>query len=176
VGGEEGVDEEGVDRVRIDGDPPIAILLRLVGRAPLEPVQRALAGQRMTTILLAPPLGAGRVRLAHHRRQQGVPAQLVVVDEVLVAERQGKDPLPDEMVDRVLAALRIAMVDEAGGEAVEQLRRPIRLLEQHSPAVRRDLTTIEARHQPAPLRKALQLELRSSTLCRQGLPPFVGRK
>jgi hypothetical protein len=58
-----------------------------IGRRMLQPVERALASQRCGSgiILLEP---------AQQRTEHRVVTQVVVVDQVLVAERQAKDALP----------------------------------------------------------------------------------
>src|SRR5205807_207240 len=82
----------------VPGDPMIAGRLYA---APLEPVECALAGQRRTI------LATGR-QLAGQHRHGRVVAQLVVVDQVFVAQRQREDPLTDQGFDGVLDQLRRA--------------------------------------------------------------------
>jgi hypothetical protein len=59
--------------------------------AQLQPVERRFAGERRA--ILAP----GR-QLAGEHRQCRVVAQLVVIDEIFVAQRQRKNPLPDQLL------------------------------------------------------------------------------
>jgi hypothetical protein len=44
-------------------------------------------------------------------------AQLVVIDQILVTQRQAKDPLPDQRSDRVLDQIRRPAVGETIGAA-----------------------------------------------------------
>ena len=54
-------------------------------------------------------------RVPCQRRQQGFQAQAVVIFVVLVTARQGIDPLPDQVLERVLDGLRIAVIDKLPG-------------------------------------------------------------
>ena len=70
------------------------------------------------------------VELAGERRQHRVVAQLVVVDQVLVAERDAEHPLRHHRLDRVLDLRLDATVVEAGREPRHQADRPIGRAEQ----------------------------------------------
>jgi hypothetical protein len=83
MGIEEQIDEQGLNGGAIGGNAGIAGGLVA---AEFEPVQRAFAGQRR------PVLARGR-ELAGQRRQHRVVAQLVMVDQVLIAERNADHPL-----------------------------------------------------------------------------------
>ena len=52
-------------------------------------------------------------------------AQLVVIDEILVAQRDPGDPLHEQGLDAVLDQLRAAPVDEAPREPSHQIDRPV---------------------------------------------------
>jgi hypothetical protein len=88
---EEEVDEQSLDRRRVVPDLVVAAGSR---RRMLEPVERALAGER------GAPLAPGG-ELAGERRQHRIVAQLVVVDQVLVAERDPEHPLRHHRFDAV---------------------------------------------------------------------------
>jgi hypothetical protein len=60
-------------------------------------------------------LGVPRATVYRHR-QQGVPAQVVVIVEVLVAESQPVDALGHQLVDAVLHQRRGPVIREAGGK------------------------------------------------------------
>ena len=47
-------------------------------------------------------------------------AQLVVIVEVFIAQRQAEDALPHQRLDLVLDIARVAPIDEAGGKAADQ--------------------------------------------------------
>ena len=120
---------------------PIVADLVVAGRqrpAQFEPVQRRLARHRRA--ILAP-----RLELAGEDRHHRVMAQLIVVDQVLVAERQSEHPLADQRLDLVLDQPRAAKVAEAGGEAIDEADRPIGRAKQHRAGVRSDASAVESR-------------------------------
>ena len=83
---EEEVHEQRLDRRAVVGDPAVAVGFR---RAMLQPVQRALASERR-----AAPVP--RLEPTKHHPEHRVVTQPVVVDQVLVAERDAEHPLPDQ--------------------------------------------------------------------------------
>ena len=64
----------------------------------LQPVQRRLAGQRRAVL-------AARLELADQRRHHRIVAQMIVIVEVLVAERQAEHALADQRRQAVLDQL-----------------------------------------------------------------------
>ena len=76
-------------------------------------------------------------------------AQLVVVDQVLVAERDAEHPLPDQRRHLVHHPLRRPAVGEAGREALDQPDRPVGRPEQQPARVRGDRAAVEIRHHRA---------------------------
>jgi hypothetical protein len=158
---EEEVDEEALDGGTVVADPVVA---RGSDRRMLEPVQRALAGQRRA--VLAPG-----DELAGKGRQHRVMAQLIVVDQVLVAERNAEHALRHHGLDTVLDQRLRAVVIEAGGEAAHQPDCPIGRAEQQPPSIRRDLPTVEGGHHLAALDHFISEQV-AATLCRhRGAPP-----
>ena len=87
---------------------------------------------------------AGGIGLADDGGQQGVAAEVVVVVEVLVAQRQGVDPLGDEVLEGVLDEVGVAMVGEAGGELAEDAGEFLGLAEQQGAAVGGDVAAVES--------------------------------
>ena len=71
----------------------------LAHRRVFQPIQGALAGERGTT-------GPARLQLGSEDGQHRVVPQLVVVDQVLVAERDAEHPLTDQGGHLVLDPLR----------------------------------------------------------------------
>ena len=63
-------------------------------------------------------------------------AQLVVIVEVLVAQHQAKDPLPDQRLDPVLEIAGIATIGEAFTEPTDQAQTAIHLSQQQRPRIR----------------------------------------
>jgi len=111
------------------------------------------------------PIPAERIVRPDDRRQERIGAQLVVVDEILVAERQADHPLGHQPRGRMLDVGRIALVDETPGEARQQARPALDRRQQRQPALGADPPTVERRHQPATATDTLQLELARSTVC-----------
>ena len=69
---------------------------------------------------------APRLELAGQHRQHRIVPQLIVIVEVLVAQRQAEDALADQRRHRVLDQLGVAAVAEAGGKAIDQTGSPCR--------------------------------------------------
>ena len=155
------VDEQPLDGGRIMTD------LMIAGRdrpRQLEPVERRLAGDRRAIRPL-------RLQLAGQDRHQGIVAQVVVVVEVLVAERQPEDPLANERRHAVLDQLGLAPVIEARREPLHQLDCPVGRAQQQRARVRRDRPAVERRHHRAAF-DACKLQRTCATLCRhRGLSP-----
>jgi hypothetical protein len=89
---EEESDEQTLDRRRVVADLGVA---RGLGRRVLEAVQRALAGERGAILAL-------RLELAGEGCQHRVVPQLLVIDEILIAERNAEHPLRHHRLDAVL--------------------------------------------------------------------------
>ena len=136
VGVEEQLHEQCLDRRAIMGDPAVAAGCR---RAVLEPVQRALAGERR-----AAPVP--RLEPAERHPEHRIVAQPVVVDQVLVAERDPEHPLPDQRRHLVDHSFRRPTVGEAGREALDEPDRPVGRSEQEPARVRGDRAAPEIRH------------------------------
>jgi hypothetical protein len=158
---DEDVHKQPLDRGAVVADLMVA---RGSGRRVLEPVQRALAGERGAAL-------APGHELAGKRREHGIVAQLVVVDEIPVAERDPEHPLRDHGRDAVLDQHRRAPVVEAGGEPPHQPDRPIGGPEQQRPGIRGRVATIERRFDPAALH-GCKPEQVSATLCRHRRAPL----
>ena len=157
---EEEVDEQAFDRRAV---VPDLVVARGLGRRVLEPVQGALAGERRA--ILAP-----RGELAGERSQHRVVAQVIMVDQVFVAERDAEHPLRHHRLDRVLDLRLGATIDEAGREPPDQTDRPIGRAEQQPAGVRGDLATVERGHHLAALDHFITEQI-AATLCRhRGAP------
>lgn len=93
-------------------------------------------------------------------------AQGSVVVEVRVAQRQGVDPLSDQLAHAVLNAIRIAVIDELPGQALDDPGPRLDLPQQHRAAVGANGPTVEATDHHT-LAQALKLQLFSATLWHQ---------
>src|SRR4051812_34162052 len=125
-GVEEEVDEHGLDRSSVV--PDLVIARGGIGWSMLQPVERALASEQR---------GSGVIRLeaAQQSPQHGVMAQVVVVDQVLVPERQAEDALPHEAPHPMGDESWMTTIAKARGEPVNEPDGPIRHAEKKSPGV-----------------------------------------
>ena len=108
---EEEVDEQRLDRRRVVADLVVAggDLARQ-----FQPVQRRFARHRRA--ILAPGF-----ELARQHRHQRVVTKLVMIVQVLVAERDAEHALPDERGDRVLHEPRVSGVAETSRKPPNQI-------------------------------------------------------
>ena len=151
---EEQIDQQRLDRRRIVADLVVARPLR---PAQFQPVQRRLARQRRTVQTL-------RRKLAGQHRQHRIVPQIIVVVQVLVAQRDTDNPLQHHRADLVLHQFRRARIGEARSKPSRQLDHPVRLTQQQCPRVRRDRTTIKRCHDMAPF-DGCKLKQRRATVC-----------
>ena len=157
---EEELDQQALDRRRVMADLMVA---RQSPRGVLEPVQRALAGERRASLAL-------RRELAGKRRQHRVVAQPIVVDEVLVTERDAEHALRHHRRDAMLDLGLDPRVIEAGSEPGDQANRAVGRTEQQRSGIRGDLATIERGDHPAALDHFIPEQI-AATLCRhRGTP------
>jgi hypothetical protein len=158
---EEEVDEQALDRRGVVADLMVAARRQ---RCMLEPVQGALAGERRA--ILAP---GGE--LAGQGRQHRIVAQLIVVDQILIPERDAEHALRHHRRDAVLDLGLGATVDETRRKAPDQADRPIGRTQQQRPRVRGDLAAVKGGHHPAALDRFITEQI-AATLCRhRGAPP-----
>ena len=124
---EEEVDKHGLDRGGAMPDLVVAPTRCIRGRV-FQPVERALASERR---------GSGLIRLeaAQQGPEHRVMAQIVVVDEVLVPERQAEDALPHQAPHPMGDEGRMAPIAKARCEPVNEPDGPIRRAEKQSPGV-----------------------------------------
>ena len=69
--------------------------------------------------------------------------QVIVVVEILVAQRQCVDPLGNEMLQGVLDELGVSMIGEASSKLVDDGREFLGLAEQQATSIGGDITAIE---------------------------------
>jgi hypothetical protein len=147
-----------VDQQAFDHRPIVAdlVVAGRLGPAQLEPVQRRLARRRRA--VLAPGLElAGEDR--HHR----VMAELIVIDQLLIAERQSEHPLADQRLDLVLN-------QPTGGEAIDETNRPIHRAKQQRAGVRSDASAIESRHHATSFNGFKSKQIRDTVCLHRGAP------
>jgi len=160
VGLEEQSDQQALDRRRVVANLVVA---RGPGRRVLESVQRALAGERGASRTL-------RLELAGKGRQHRIVPQLVVVDEILVAERNAEHPLRHHPPDAVLNLRLDTIVLKAGRDSGHQADRPVGCAQQQTAGVRGHLAAVESGHHLAALDHFITEQV-TATLCRhRGAP------
>ena len=115
-----------------------------LARMQLQAVERALAGQRR-----AP--GSLGLKLTQQRPEHRIVPQLLVIVEILVPQRHPKHPLPDQRPHRVFDQLRVALIDEAPSQPIDQPDRLIRAPQQQRSGVRAHRPSVEPRHHTATL-------------------------
>jgi len=127
------------------------------GRGVFQPVQGALAGQRRAVVPL-------RLQPLRQQRQNRIVAQLVMVVDILVTQRNPGDPLAHHHRQTVNHQLRPPLIVEASRDPGKQPDRPIRMSEQQGPAIRTHRPAIERRHHTAPI-EPFKIILIGDTLC-----------
>jgi len=112
--------------------------------------------------------GARRFQITGFRehRDERIVAQRVVIVQVFVAKREAADPLPHQRRHGMRHARRIPMIGGAPGELAQQIRRPIRLAEQHRAAIRGQRPAVKARDHLA-TRHPLKRQRSGHALCLQ---------
>ena len=85
-------------------------------------------------------------------------AQLIVVVQILIAERDAEHPLRRHRLDAVLDLRLVAAILEAAGEAPDQPDRSVGGAEQQRAGIGGDRPTIEGHHH-GPLLDACKMEL-----------------
>ena len=123
-----------------------------------EPVQGRLARQRLAAL-------APSAELTGQRGQYRVTAQLIVIVQVLVAQRDPHDPLHHQRVHRVFDQLRIAPILEAGRHPFGQPQGAIDLAQQQRTRIRTDLPSVEIHRHLAAI-NTLRAWADYGTLCR----------
>jgi hypothetical protein len=129
----------------------------------LEPVERALAGERGA--ILAP-----NRELAGEGREHRVVAQLIVVDQVLVAERDAEHALCHHRLDRVLDLRLRAVVKKTRREPRRQVDRPIGRAEQQPAGIRRVVPAVERGHHLAALDRFISEQVAAPLRRHRGAP------
>jgi hypothetical protein len=90
--------------------------------------------------------------------------QLVVIDEILIAERKAEYPLRHHRLDAVLDLGLDPTVIEAGGEPLDQTDRPIGRAQQQPAGVRGDLAAVERGHHRAALDHFITEQVAANTV------------
>jgi hypothetical protein len=133
-------------------------------RRVLKAIERALTGQRLAV------RSQHRFQFARQHRERRVLAQLIVIDKVLVAQREAKNPLPHQRLHLMLDKARIAPVGEARRKPPHQAEPAIDLPQYQRPRIRGDVAAIKAGNHRA-ARNRFKFKPLRRTLCRhRGIP------
>ena len=162
--------QENIDHEPLDGDRIVTdfVIARRLQPAQLQPVERRLPGHRRT--LLAPRLELARQH-CHHR----IVAQLVVVIEILITERDPKHPLPQQGRNLMLDQMWPTGVVKARGKPLRQLDRMIRRPQKQRARIRADRPAVECYHNVAAFNDCKSEQI-CATLCRHRGAPRIARK
>jgi hypothetical protein len=150
MGVEKQVDKQSLDRRSVIADLVIAGRLR---PAQFQPVERRFAGQR--SAIRTPCL-----ELAAQHGHDRIVAQLVVVDQVLVAEH----PLTHQARHFVYDQVSRPVIGEAARKTLDHSDLPIGGAEQHRPGLRGHRATVKRRHHRPPFNACKAKQIRA-TLC-----------
>ena len=157
--------DEQIHQQPLDGRRIMADLV-VAGRfrpAQFQPVQRRLARHRRAVL-------PTRLELAGQHCHHRVMAQMVVVVQILVTQRDAEHALANKRPHTVFDQIPAPPIDEARRKPINQADRPIRCLQQHATGIRRDRPAIE-RSDDTTSSNACKVKLRCTTLCRhRGTP------
>ena len=143
VAAQEVADEQALDGVVVVADLLVALTIVDDRRRELEPVERALAGQRVPLVPLTLARRTRDVVLADRQRQHRVVPEPVVVVQVLVAADDAEHPLGHQFLHAVLDAAGIPVVPEARREPAKQPGPQGQLPHEQQSAVRGDPSGVE---------------------------------
>ena len=159
------IDHPAVDLVPIHGDLLVSFLPIDRGPGQLQPVQRTLARQRLSPVPGLPPLLPQRIGLIHRHRQHRIVPQLVVIVQVLVAQTESVDALPQQLPHRVFDQPLVPVIGETLRHSGDQTRPPFHLSQQQNPSIGGDLSPVEPRLH-FPMKKSVKFQCGLFTLCR----------
>ena len=152
---QEQIDQQRFDRHRIMADLVIA---RRHRPAQLQTIERALARHRRAVF-------TPRLELARQHRQHRVMAQLVMVVEIFIAERDPEHALAHQRHHLVLDQLRSPHIAKARCKPPRQPDRTIRRPQQQRPGIRGHPPAVKCRDNRAPFHGCKAKQIRA-TLCR----------
>jgi hypothetical protein len=102
-------------------------------------------------------------------------AQLVVIDQILVAQRNRQNPLTDQARHRVFNQIGRTVIGKTAGKALDQPELPIGGAEQHRPGLRCHRAAVKRRHHRASLDRCKTKQVRA-TLCPHRASPCLRDK
>jgi hypothetical protein len=114
-----------------------------------------------------------RLRFADQHSQQWILAELLVVVQVFIAQRQSVHALGQHVLDCVLYQGWVAAIQKALAESIQKIHSPVRLPQQQRASIGADCSTIELCYY---LTSAFGAECKSkfATLCHRKAVSFLG--
>jgi hypothetical protein len=171
---EERVDEEPLHGVQMGDDLLVTTLGIGSDRREFEPIERALAGEGFA-LALAIAIEPERIFLADEDSHEWIEAKLIVIVEIFIAQTEAEDSLLEEIDERVLDAIGIAMIGEAAGELLNDSESLLDFAEQEPAAIGRDFSSIERRGNLARMER-LEFEMALCKLCHDETAPSLSAK
>jgi len=131
------------------------------------------ARARLAPVALPPALFPPHIGLARQHRQQRIGPELLMIVEILVAQRQTIDSLPHQSRNTMLDPARIAAVLEAAGELPRDARLLLGPMQQQPARLRGNRSSVKVRHHLAATLSS-ESEAGFSTLCHSEKPFLSG--
>ena len=158
---EKDVDQQALDRRRVVRD--LTVPRRGLARQ-FQTVQRGFAGDRSA-------IRAPRFELAGQHRHHRIVAQVVVVVEILIAEREAEHALANQRGHSMLNKPGIAHVAKAAGQATNEIDRLVGRPQEQPARVRRHRPAVEFGDHRPPLNRCKLARLRATLRLHRGPSP-----
>lgn len=124
----------------------------------LQAIERALAGENSA-------VGSLRLEPVGEQSQHWIMTQIIMVADILIAERDAGDPLTHQARQAMDNEIGRTVIDETAGNAIDQFDRPIGMSKQQCAGIRGHGAAFEIGDYTATA-DAFKFELLSSTVCR----------
>jgi hypothetical protein len=135
-------------------------------RAEFEPVERALASQRLALVLLLMTLLAEHILTPAHGGEQRIAPQLVVIVDVLIPQRDAQDALAQHDRQCMLDVALLARIGEALSELLTQALGAVRLAQQQAATIAGEMAAGEIDLDTS-ASQPLKIETLLITVCRR---------
>jgi hypothetical protein len=135
-----------IGRIEVENDLPRCALMRLYEQVD----QKILDGHRIVAdLVVSRRRKLAQLQLARQHRHHRIMAQLIVVVEILVAERDPEHPLTHQGRHTVLDQLRTPLIVKARRKPIHQINRPIGRAQKQRSRIRRHQPAVECRFRRA---------------------------
>jgi hypothetical protein len=164
MGFEEKVRQQRLHLAQVGRDLFVAAVFVGPRRRQLKPIERAFSGQRFAAIPFSGTILSGGIVFSGEHGHQRIVPQLVVVDEVFVAQREAVNSLGDQFGDGVFDEFRVTVIGKALGESRNDPRFRLDFPQQQATGIGSDVSAIENPDE-FPLFEGLKTESIRVTLC-----------